>query len=44
MAAASIWPRPGPYTLIFDSEIPGEWDGLAAERDFIIERVNALNL
>jgi sugar phosphate isomerase/epimerase len=30
----------GPYTLIFDSEIPGEWDGLAAERDFIIDRVN----
>ena len=25
----------GPYTLIFDSEIPGEWQGLAAERDFI---------
>jgi len=26
----------GPYTLIFDSEIPGEWNGLAAERDFIL--------
>lgn len=25
----------GPYTLIFDSEIPSEWHGLAAERDFI---------
>ncbi|HEY8576068.1 MAG TPA: TIM barrel protein [Devosia sp.] len=25
----------GPYTLIFDSEIPGEWQGLAQERDFI---------
>lgn len=25
----------GPYTLIFDSEIPGEWHGLATERDFI---------
>lgn len=25
----------GPYTLIFDNEIPGEWQGLAAERDFI---------
>lgn len=25
----------GPYTLIFDSEIPSEWNGLAAERDFI---------
>jgi sugar phosphate isomerase/epimerase len=28
----------GPYTLIFDSEIPGEWAGLASERDFIIGR------
>lgn len=28
----------GPYTLIFDSEIPGEWHGLAAERDFITSR------
>jgi len=32
----------GPYTLIFDSEIPGEWDGLALERDFIISTVNGL--
>jgi sugar phosphate isomerase/epimerase len=31
----------GPYTLIFDSEVPGEWDGLAGERDFILERVRA---
>ncbi len=29
----------GPYTLIFDSEIPGEWAGLAAERDFIVSRL-----
>ncbi len=29
----------GPYTLIFDSEIPGEWAGLAGERDFIVDRV-----
>jgi sugar phosphate isomerase/epimerase len=28
----------GPYTLIFDSEIPGEWHGLATERDFINSR------
>ncbi len=28
----------GPYTLIFDSEEPGEWHGLAAERDFITTR------
>jgi sugar phosphate isomerase/epimerase len=28
----------GPYTLIFDSEIPNEWDGLAIERDFILAR------
>jgi sugar phosphate isomerase/epimerase len=29
----------GPYTLIFDNDEPSEWQGLAAERDFIIERV-----
>jgi sugar phosphate isomerase/epimerase len=29
----------GPYTLIFDNDLPGEWDGLAIERDFIINRV-----
>jgi sugar phosphate isomerase/epimerase len=30
----------GPYTLIFDSELPvDEWDGLAIERDFIVSRV-----
>lgn len=30
----------GPYTLIFDSELPvNEWDGLALERDFIAERI-----
>lgn len=28
----------GPYTLIFDSDIPGEWQGLARERDFILTR------
>jgi sugar phosphate isomerase/epimerase len=28
----------GPYTLIFDSDIPGEWHGLANERDFIQSR------
>jgi len=28
----------GPYTLIFDSEVPGEWHGLATERDFITSR------
>ncbi|MDB5474203.1 MAG: sugar phosphate isomerase/epimerase [Devosia sp.] len=28
----------GPYTLIFDSEIPSEWHGLATERDFIQSR------
>lgn len=26
----------GPYTLIFDSDIPSEWHGLARERDFIL--------
>jgi sugar phosphate isomerase/epimerase len=31
----------GPYTLIFDSEVPvNEWDGLAIERDFIVSRVS----
>jgi sugar phosphate isomerase/epimerase len=30
----------GPYTLIFDSDLPvNEWDGLATERDFIVSRV-----
>jgi sugar phosphate isomerase/epimerase len=28
----------GPYTLIFDNDNPGEWDGLAAERDLILSR------
>lgn len=32
----------GPYTLIFDSEVPvNEWDGLALERDFIAGRIGA---
>lgn len=31
----------GPYTLIFDSEIPSEWQGLAVERDFILERIGS---
>lgn len=30
----------GPYTLIFDNDLPvNEWDGLAVERDFIVSRV-----
>lgn len=29
----------GPYTLIFDAEHPGEWNGLAEERDFILSRL-----
>jgi sugar phosphate isomerase/epimerase len=29
----------GPYTLIFDAEHPGEWAGLAQERDFILSRI-----
>ena len=28
----------GPYTLIFDNDAPGEWAGLAVERDFIVNR------
>ncbi len=31
----------GPYTLIFDSEQPGEWEGVAIERAFIRERLSA---
>jgi sugar phosphate isomerase/epimerase len=31
----------GPYTLVFDSDLPGEWDGLAAERHFIATRLGA---
>ncbi|PXA99043.1 sugar phosphate isomerase [Nostoc sp. 3335mG] len=30
----------GPYTLIFDAEHPNEWAGLAAERDFILSRLD----
>jgi sugar phosphate isomerase/epimerase len=31
----------GPYTLIFDSELPlDEWDGIALERDFVIGRIS----
>ncbi|MEO8756501.1 MAG: TIM barrel protein [Devosia sp.] len=29
----------GPYTLIFDSEIPHDWRGLEIERDFIVARI-----
>jgi sugar phosphate isomerase/epimerase len=29
----------GPYTLIFDADHPGEWAGLAQERDFILSRI-----
>lgn len=39
VAAAAEAGYKGPYTLIFDSEIPGEWHGLAAERDFITTRL-----
>jgi len=30
----------GPYTLIFDADHPHEWAGLAAERDFILSRLD----
>lgn len=30
----------GPYTLIFDADHPSEWNGLAAERDFILSRLD----
>ncbi|MBX3579819.1 MAG: sugar phosphate isomerase/epimerase [Rhizobiaceae bacterium] len=29
----------GPYTLIFDSDAPGEWEGIARERGFIRDRL-----
>lgn len=38
VAAAEEAGYKGPYTLIFDSEIPNEWHGLATERDFILSR------
>ncbi|GLQ11049.1 sugar phosphate isomerase [Devosia yakushimensis] len=41
IAAAEEAGYKGPYTLIFDSEIPGEWHGLAAERDFVTTRLEA---
>ena len=30
----------GPYTLIFDSDAPDEWAGIATERTFILERIS----
>lgn len=30
----------GPYTLIFDSDQPGEWEGVAIERAFIRDRLS----
>ncbi|KFC61274.1 Xylose isomerase-like TIM barrel [Devosia sp. LC5] len=41
IAAAEEAGYKGPYTLIFDSEVPGEWHGLAAERDFVTTRLEA---
>lgn len=32
----------GPYTLIFDSDAPDEWEGVSEERAFIRERLAAL--
>lgn len=29
----------GPYTLIFDSNAPDEWTGIAAERAFVLDRI-----
>lgn len=39
LAAAEEAGYAGPYTLIFDAEHPGEWAGLAQERDFILARL-----
>ncbi len=30
----------GPYTLIFDADTPGEWDGIAIEKAFVEERLD----
>jgi sugar phosphate isomerase/epimerase len=40
IAAAETAGYKGPYTLIFDSEIPNEWAGIAAERDFVLTRIS----
>jgi len=40
VAAAETAGYKGPYTLIFDSEIPNEWAGIAAERDFVLTRIS----
>ncbi|KKB77059.1 hypothetical protein VW29_19070 [Devosia limi DSM 17137] len=40
IAAAETAGYKGPYTLIFDSEIPNEWAGIAAERDFVLTRLD----
>lgn len=40
VAAAEEAGYTGPYTLIFDAEHPGEWSGLAIERDFILSRLD----
>jgi hypothetical protein len=29
----------GPYTLIFDSDKPGEWVGVEEEKAFILDRI-----
>lgn len=39
LAAAEEAGYAGPYTLIFDADQPGEWAGLAQERDFILSRI-----
>jgi sugar phosphate isomerase/epimerase len=39
VAAAEEAGYAGPYTLIFDADHPGEWAGLAEERDFILSRL-----
>jgi sugar phosphate isomerase/epimerase len=39
IAAAEDAGYKGPYTLIFDNEIPGEWAGINAERRFLLDRL-----
>ncbi|GHA31686.1 hypothetical protein GCM10007989_29690 [Devosia pacifica] len=31
----------GPYTLIFDSESPAEWDGVIREKEFVLSQLGA---
>jgi sugar phosphate isomerase/epimerase len=38
VAAAEAADYRGPYTLIYDNDLPNEWTGLAMERDFVLRQ------